>query len=593
MSASRAYLLLPLAALLAVAAAALPPADQPAPEPPRPKLAVLVVFDQMRGDFPGRWRALFGLDGFRRLEDGGAWFLNCHYPYATTTTGPGHASILTGCSGARHGIVNNEWWDARDAAQLYCATEPRYERVPPASADPFLRDEGTLLTGLPLARKKKPEGGSPGRMLSPTVADSLKQATAGRGRVIGLSLKDRAAILPAGHHPDGSYWFDTASGSFVTSTYYRDRLPAWVAGFNQERPADRWFGHDWARLRTDLDYELFSGPDDAPGEGTGVFPKNVPYLGRTFPHPMTGGLKKPGRDFYEAVTHSPYGNDLLLEFAKRAVVAERLGRHDTPDLLTVSFSSNDLLGHIYGPDSQEVLDVTLRSDLIVRDLLEFLDQQVGVGEYVVVLTADHGICPLPEQESRRGHPNAQRVPAPKLLAGADAFLNETFGKPGGDAKARWLEHFAIPWAYLNRRVVAERGRTPEEVAAALAGWLAQQPGVARAYTRQQLESPAPADDPLFGPMRKSYHPLRSGDVGVVLEPYCLPGSGTGLDTGTTHGSPYEYDTHVPLLVFGTGVRADWRTDPVTPQSAAAIIARALGVPPPRDAEAPVPPGLFR
>jgi hypothetical protein len=599
MPASRARRFVPLAAVLCLAAlvgvAALvwPRPDRPSAPPPRPRLAVLIVFDQMRGDFIDRWRPLFGEGGFRRLQDDGAWFVDCHYPYATTTTGPGHASVLAGCSAERHGIVNNDWYDAQAGEAVYCATEPRYDRVPALlrAEEPAEGAEGPAGGKGTVGKKKQVGSGSPGRLLSPTVGDALKDATGGKGRVIGLSLKDRSAILPVGRRPDGAYWFDTASGSFVTSTYYRDSLPAWLGEFNKGRPADRWFGHDWVRLRTDLDYEKFSGPDDVPGEGKGVGRLGGVYQGRTFPHPMTGGLGKPGRNYYEAVTTSPFGNDLLLDLVKRAVEAENLGRHEAPDLLTVSFSSNDLIGHVWGPDSQEVLDVTLRSDLVVRDLLAFLDEKVGAGQYLVALTADHGICPLPEVESHKSHPQARRVAVAKLVAGAEKSLAEQFGT-AADAKAHWLEHASPPWLYVNRRLAAEHGRSAAEVAQALAGWLAKQPGIARAYTRAQLEGPAPADDPLFVPMRRSYHPARCGDVGVVLEEYCLLGTGI-IDTGTMHGTPYDYDTHVPLLVYGPGVRPGRRPERVTPQATAAVFAEAMGIPRPRDAEAPVPEGLFK
>src|SRR5262245_6646523 len=261
----------------------------------RPRLAVLVVFDQLRGDYLTRWQDLFEEGGFRRLQNEGAWFPNCHFPYAATLTAPGHASILTGCPPARHGVIENEWYDRAAGEVIYCVSSERYQLVPPAPGS---------------GRDPKPKAASPERLLVPSLGDALKEATGGRGRVVSLSFKDRSAVLPGGHRADACYWLDTDNGLFTTSTYYRDRPHPWVEEFNRRRPADYWFGRDWNRLRTDLNYERYSGPDDGPGEGRAF------AQGRTFPHPMTGGLKQPGKDYYQALFTSPFGNDLLLDLAK-------------------------------------------------------------------------------------------------------------------------------------------------------------------------------------------------------------------------------------------------------------------------------------
>jgi Type I phosphodiesterase / nucleotide pyrophosphatase len=542
--------------------------QRPAPAveaPQRPRLVVLVLFDQLRGDYLTRWRDLFVADGFRRLLTDGAWFPNCHYPYANTVTGAGHASVLTGCSPDRHGIVGNDWYDRAAGETVYCATLPRYETVP---APP--NRTGTTA--------KKAGGGAPDRLLAPSLADVLKEATGGQGVVVSLSLKDRGAVFTAGRRPDACYWFDTARGLFVTSTYYRDQPHAWVAALNRERFADRWFGRPWVRLDPSLDYAPYSGPDDVAGEGKGY------DQGRTFPHPMTGGLKKPGKNYYEALYNSPFGNNLLLELVKRAVDAEKLGADDVPDLLSVSFSSTDPVGHNWGPDSQEVLDSTLRADRVVQDLLAYLDARVGKGRYVLVLTADHGICPLPELSRARGLA-AARVPLPSRKD-AEAFLSTTFAAPDG---TRWVEAVAESWFYLNRAVLRERGLASATVEAALAGWLKEQPGILAVYTRTQLEAGVPADDVLGQHVRRSFHPERCGDLMVVLKPYYLFSGDPG--TGTAHGTPHAYDTHVPLVAYGGGIRPGVFSEAVTPQAAAAILAHRLGVKRPARAEAPLPEGL--
>lgn len=596
---ARAALGLIVVVCLTVFAPAEPPA---AGAPAKPRLLVLVVFDQMRGDYLTRWQPLFGEGGFRRLLTDGAWFTHCNYPYATTTTGPGHASILTGCSAERHGIVNNEWYDRQAAEAVYCAADPRFQRVPPAPPAKSEDKEPKATDKADAPTKKKSRGfGAPTRLLSPTVADVLKIETVGKGRVFGLSLKDRSALLPGGKGPDGAYWFDAAGGQFVTSSYYRDRVHPWVAAFNDERIADRWFGTTWERLRPDLDYAKSSGPDDAPGEGQGVGRKGGVSQGVTFPHLMSVGLTKPGKNYYDALANSPFGNELLLELAKRALAAEKLGRRDAPDLLVVSFSSNDLVGHTWGPDSQEVLDVTLRSDLIVRDLLAALDDQVGKGNYLLALTADHGVCPVPEQSANQGHPGAMRVPAAKLLAAAQKALSDQLDKPG-DPKARWIESVQFPWIYLNRRLLAEKGTTPEAAAALVKAALEAQPGVERVYVPTVDFVREPGGDPFIQAVRKSYYPDRSGDLYVLLKPYCLLGTGLpgasligfdAFDTGTSHGTPHPYDTHVPLVIYGANVKPGRREEAVVPQATAAIFTAALGRPKPRDAEAPVPDGLWK
>jgi hypothetical protein len=540
-----------------------PSADQ------APRLVVLVYFDQLRGDYLTRWDALLGEGGFHRLEKEGAWFQNCHYPYADTWTAAGHASVATGCSPRTHGVISNDWYDRAAGASVYCVSSERYSRVPP----PALRAEEEKA-------KKKTKGTSPERLLAPTIGDALKQATGGKGRVVSLSLKDRSAVLPAGQRPDACYWFDAEAGLFVTSTYYRDRLHPWAAEFNRSGMIDSWRGRQWTRLRPELDYEKYGGPDDVAGEGTQQF-------GRTFPHALGDGHNaKETAAYYGALYNSPFGNDLLLELARRTLSAEQLGKRDQADLLCISFSSNDAIGHCWGPDSQEVLDVTLRSDNIVRELLACLDRQMGKGRYVLVLTADHGVCPLPEAMRRRGEEAARIDPTPLLKKGSD-FLSATFHVPAKDN--RWIEAIELPWLYLNRALLARHHLKQVEVEVALADWLGKQPGIQRAYTRSQLLAGIAADDAVGQRVRQSFFPERSGDVRIVEKPNHLL---TAKLTGTNHGTPHPYDTHVPLLVYGARVRPGVRQEKVTPLAAAVILAQALRIPLPDKAEAKLPANLF-
>jgi hypothetical protein len=540
------------------------PAAEPADPPQPPSLAVLVVFDQMRADYLTRWRDLFCRGGFRRLQEGGAWFQNCHYPYAFTVTGAGHASLLTGCSPRTHGIIGNDWYDRAAGKTVSCAEEERYLRVPPAP---------------PRKEPNRFGNGSPDRLLAPSLPDVLKESAGDEARVVSLSLKDRAAVLPGGRHPDACYWWDPADGLFATSNYYRDAPHPWVAELNRSRPADRWFDHPWERLLPGLDYTPRSGPDDVPGEGMGT------AQGRTFPHPLTGGVGRPGNKSYAALFNSPYGNDLLLELVKHAIDGEELGRHAAPDLLCVSFSSNDAVGHTWGPDSQEVMDTTLRSDRTMQRLLDYLDEHVGRGRYLLALTADHGVCPLPEVSRRQGK-DAGRIDLKLLLRHAQAALDAAFGPD--PEKAPWFRADTIAF-YLNQDMLRRRGLEQAAAEKVLAEALKKEPGIQTAYTRTELLRGEPADA-IGRSVWQSFHPERSGDVLPVLQPYYIPGE--PWLTGTTHGTPHPYDTHVPLLVYGPEVRAGVRQEAVTPQAVAAILAHGLRVATPAQAEAPLPAGLF-
>ena len=397
---------------------AAPPSAPPAVKAPPPpvRLVVLVMFDQLRGDYLDKWKPLFGPDGFARLQREGVWYADAHLPYACTSTGPGHASIATGATPSEHGIVENDWFDRKAAARVYCAQPARaFDLVPPV----LVGGQPTRGTG---------QGFGPDRVLVETLADRLRSATGGKSRVVVLSIKDRTVAMLGGKTPDAAYCFDTRDGRFHTGSNYRAQPHPWVEEFNASGFVNRWVGKEWTRLRPDLDYDKLAGKDDAPGEGFGANQKRV------FPHPM-GDEPTAGPRYYAAVETSPFGNEVLLELAKKAVTAEKLGTGESADLLYVSFSSNDLVGHQWGPDSHEVLDTTLRSDRLMADLLGFLDATVGKGRHTVVVTADHGISPIPEQKKL---PLAERVPIGGLLSQLPAALDEVFGlSPTG--LTRWLE----------------------------------------------------------------------------------------------------------------------------------------------------------
>jgi predicted AlkP superfamily pyrophosphatase or phosphodiesterase len=561
--------LLALAPVALLACASRPQADARQQPTGKPRLAVLVVFDQMRADYLTRWQDLYDKDGFCRLQTDGAWFQNCHYPYAATLTAAGHTTLATGCSPNQHGIIANYWYDRKLGDEVGAVETDQYTLVP---------DTGG-----------KSLGAAPSRRKRLTIGDALLEQTKGMAKVVSISIKDRAAVLLAALQALICAWFNTTSGMMVTSTFYNGgNVPGWLTKFNKERYVDQWFAKDWTKLRPTLDYEKLAGPDDVKYEGTGY------KQGKTFPHPMTGGKAEITKYYFKAMELSPFGNQVVLEMAKQAIVAEKLGQGDTPDLLLLSCSSNDLVGHCWGPDSQEVLDVTLRSDLLMKELLQFLDEKVGKGQYLLVMAADHGVCPLPEVMQAKGHKATGRITPDIFKAKTAAYLDEVYG----DGKTLdWVESIASGMIYLNQKTIGKAGLKPEQVEQKLAKWLDKQTGIQKVYTRAELMAGPIQDDPIGAMVQRSYDPERSGDLIPILRPYYLISDSLSLkDTGTyttTHGSPHEYDTHVPLLVYGAGVEPGIRKEKVIPQAVASILAEGLGIQPPKSVEAAVPKGLWK
>ena len=540
-------------------------ADDKAPKKTPPKLVVLVVFDQFRGDYLERWKNLYGDGGFKRLMTDGAWFANCHYPYSDTLTAPGHASLATGSTPSRHGIIANDWYDRAKGAMTASIEDDRFQLSP-----------------MPI---KKTPGASPWRRREETIGDMLLK-THKMGRVASLSIKDRAAILLAALRAQICYWFSVDQGMFVTSTHYRDQPHAWVTQFNTTRPADRWVYHFWQQLLPNLDYAKFTGPDTG-AQGVGY------EQGSAFPHPFLAAKQKSDKDYYSAVTNSPMGSEMLLALAKSCIESEKLGQGDGPDLLCLSFSSNDLIGHCWGPDSPEVLDITLRSDRLVKDLLDFLDTTVGPREYVIAMAADHGVCPLPEVSIKLGKEASRIAPTTLKAAAADA-LQGAFAKD--QPKLPWIEASYGPWIYLNRNTLKEAKVAQADAEKTVAAALAKVPGVLASFTRTQIQDTSLKDDKLLDSLRLSFHPDNSGDVMILPRPYHIVSdsltSAKAAYYRTTHGTPHPYDTHVPLIVMGPGIQPGMRQERIVPQALASILADVLQVPAPPGGIAKVPDGLF-
>jgi type I phosphodiesterase/nucleotide pyrophosphatase len=455
-----------------------------APAPGRPRLLLLIAVDQMRYDYLTRFRDRFSR-GFAQLLREGAVFTNATLQHYPTVTAVGHSTMLTGATPALSGIVGNDWYDRATGRSVTSVSDPA---VRP------LGGEGPA--------------SSPSRLLVSTVGDELKMAGR-RSRVIGLSFKDRSAILPAGRMADGAFWQDPASRRFVSSTWYFAELPSWVTAFNARRIADSFAGAEW------------KAPDGR------VLRKMPPA---------------PGPELNAAIAETPFGNELLEAFAEAALEGEKLGQGEGTDVLTVSFSANDWVGHKRGPDSPELADITVRTDQVVGALFAAVERNVGLARTVVVLTADHGVAPVPELMAQRRMPGGRMTTA-DLAGPVAAALSAAYG-PG-----KWVEGTAGSELYLNRTLIAHNRLDERDVERRAARVLADLPHVMRVYTREQLLDGAAPPDPPSQRVLRGFHPQRSGDVGVVLEPYWMR-----EDHGTTHGSPYSYDAHIPLVLRGPGIR---------------------------------------
>jgi predicted AlkP superfamily pyrophosphatase or phosphodiesterase len=520
----------------------------------RPRLVLLIAVDQFRYDFLERFGDLFGAGGLRRLTRDGASWAECNYDHVPTETAPGHATMLTGAWPSETGIIANQWFD----------------RVEGKSVENVRDDSVRLLGGA-----EGEAASSPRNLLASTLGDQLKLATAGRARVVGVSSKNRAAILPAGRAADAAYWYSTQTGRFVSSTYYFDRLPAWAARFNADKPADKLLGAKWERMLPAAEYERRAGRDDAPWE------KGTDGRAYVFPYVMDGNGKGLGPAFYSQLDYSPYSNDLVLAFAEAALVNEKLGADEDTDVLTVSFSANDIVGHRYGPYSHEAMDMTLRVDRQIARLLEVVDARVGLSNTVVAFTADHGVSPSPEHSIEMGLPGG-RVKVSDVLTAVRNRIRARFGKAGDkDATADYVQTFSNGHVYLNRAALERDGVSAEEAERVAGEAALTVPGVSRYFTRTQLVSGAiPPADAVARRVLHGFNAKRSGDVVVIQDAFKYLTDYVGV---ATHGAPYTYDTHVPLVIRGGGVAPGRYLTPASPADIAPTLARILNVEPPSSA----------
>lgn len=469
--------------------------------PKKPKLVVAIVLDQFRYDYTTRFRDEY-TGGFDRLLGKGAVFTNARYIHFPTVTAVGHSTFLSGAIPAVSGIVGNSWYEHGEGLVT------------------SVSDASTKLLGGSGA------GSSPHRMLVDTLGDEMKLAAGGKPRVIGISLKDRAAILPAGHMADAAYWFDPASGNFVSSTYYFADLPAWVKEYNAARPADRYRGVKW------LDHEL----------------------------PATD------KELYPAIEATPFSNELEEQFAERAIETERLGQGDATDLLAISYSAHDYVGHRYGPYSPEEHETSMVTDKLLDRLFQLLDKRVGMANVLVVLTADHGVDPVPGSDQMRKMPGG-RIPPNDVVAAVQGALSSKHGA------GSWISASLDLNLYLNRDLIATAGLDPAAVRREAAQALAAMPHIFRVYTREQILSGAFLHDDAGRDIANGYNEARGADIEYLPDPYWIVSG----PTGTTHGSTFGYDTHVPVIFLGAGIRAGRYNGSIAVNDIAPTLATILDV----------------
>ena len=536
----------------------------------RPRLVLVIVVDQFRADYLERFGDLFAqTGGLRRLTTDGAQWTNANYDHMPTYTAPGHATIMTGAWPAETGIVANDWYERETGCIVSNASDPEDKYTKECRPD---KSRWQLLGGDASERAS-----SPRRLVASTLGDEIRLVTNGRSKVIGISSKDRGATLPAGRHANAAYWFSPLTGNMVTSSYYFNELPAWVARYNASRPADKYCGQEWTRLLKGKDaqeYERRAGEDAPPWENIG----NVRDT-NTFPHKLAGSPTAANRDCWGALDYTPYSNDLLVGFAQAAIENEGLGRDADTDVLSVSFSANDYVGHRFGPYSHEVMDITLRTDQQIGALLDFVNAKVGLQNTVVAFTADHGVAPIPEHASAMGLTGG-RISNSDILNAARNAIRARFARKD-DSKDSTADYISEPFynanIFFNTVALKRDGVNREEIERVVAEAALTVPGINRAFTRTQLETGSiSAGDVIGRRVLHGFHPRRSGDVILVQEPFKYFSEGLN-PIPATHGSPYTYDTHVPLIIMGQGVAAGRYAQAATPADIAPTLASLLRI----------------
>ncbi|MCS6807622.1 MAG: alkaline phosphatase family protein [Bacteroidota bacterium] len=530
-----------------------PVATQGTLRPDAPKLIVIMSFDQMRGDYPRRWGHLWSQQGFNRIIRQGAYFPECYFNHASNITAPGHSVHLTGVYPWKSGIVGNDFYDRLAGRKLYCVQDTVHKTFGISNPEEWC---------------------SPANLQVPTLGDYLKTLSP-KSRVVGISQKDRAAILMAGHNADAAYWFEFEAGGYTTSEYYVQEFPAWLKRWNEQNDFRTYSGKVWNAEISD-EYAL---PDTARWEG------NFGRMRNIFPHTVS--------DMHTSATLSAYTSNFMVmpqavehffKFAKAVFKEEHLARDTIPDILCLSISSTDYCGHAFGPDSRELQELYVHVDRMLADWIDFLDEHVGRKNYTLVITSDHGVAPVPEYV-RHTVPGADagRLKALDVIEAIDTYMRQTF--PVG-AAMKWVEFYEPPSLFLNPEAIRLVTTTPfgtrhslptsVEVLDSLAAFLLRMPGVGIVLTKQQLEDnrcPEYLSAWQFALVRHDFFAQRTGDIVFYPAKFWITGSVTA-----THGTPHDYDRHVPLMLMGAGVKPGYYRDAkVSPADIAPSLAQILGI----------------
>lgn len=529
------HLSIPALLLAGCATTTSPVAVDAAPQSTRPRLVVLFVVDGLPQRQVTDYRDQLGPDGFRRFLDRGTWYSNAHYSHAHTVTAVGHATFLTGAPPSATGILSNEWRDPATGAAVYCTGDPAAQYIG--------------------HKTNRLDGTSPRNLRAESVGDVLRQRFP-QAKVIGISSKDRGAILPAGKSGT-AYMYMNQSGAFVSTTYYMKEHPSWVVAFNEAKPADRYFKQSWKALLPEDAYKR-SLPD---GQSWYAGPGRLPM---TF-----GSGDAPGANFYGSIVGSPFSDELTLDFARAALAGESLGQDDVPDILSISLSGHDYVNHAYGAESRLSHDHLLHLDRALGAFFRHLDQKVGAGRYVALLSADHGFMPVPEHSLAQGK-DAGRINPSQMIARVNAGLAPQFGE------GAWLAGVSGNGVLLNRRLIDERKADAKRIAEAARDLLRKEAGIESAWLKTEIQNGLPAGTRFADLLRNHLIADLSPEIILVTKPLWMASSRPG---GTTHGSPHDYDTHVPLLIYGRGQTGEQKM-PVSVQDIAATVAAWIGLPAP-------------
>ncbi len=531
----------------------------------KPKLILQITVDQLRGDLPTRYYDRLGEGGLRYLLDKGVVFNNAHHAHANTETIVGHVTLATGAHPSEHGMIGNIWFDRSTGVTTYNIEDPNHKLLT-EGADV---DASTEID--PTQKAASSDGRSPASILTTTFSDELSSLTAGKAKVFGISVKDRGAVSMAGHSGK-AFWFSKSTNEFVTSSYYYKKYPQWVVDWNAKKLPEQYSGKAW-ELMHPVDTYLFADRDDQEWEF------DLAGYGRTFPHQFN----TPDNKYYSTyLTISPAGDELTLEFTKAAIDAEQIGSDDITDFLGVSFSATDYIGHFFGTSSLESEDNILRLDRTLANLFAFIDKKIGLDNTLIVLSADHGAPEAPGYLKSMGIPTGYVSPDTWDKKPAIDRIKSKFGMSG-----KLIEGYDHPYIYLSNEVIGNSKIDLLALEKAIVDELVRFPGVSTAVSSTALARGVVADNYLTRTMANNYHPKRSGNVYVVFDPGWFINDLDGLSAAVVHGSPWPYDTFVPIIFAGHKLKPQTVSRRVHTVDVAPTLANIVGAKPPSGASGEV------